>query len=98
MRHPRSLAERRHNRVTVMARRRKIICRWYDSNDLRKSWKPEESSAWYLCDKWNLNCTCRVCRFLKSLESRLPRQQLKRDIIDNIRAWDNNSEGLLSCG
>ncbi len=89
MRHPRSLAERRHNRVAIMARRRKIIRRWYDTNDLRNKWKPEENPAWYLCDKWNLKCTCRHCRFWKSLESR-PHRRPERDIMDNLRAWDSD--------
>ena len=59
MRHPRSLAERRHNRVTVMARRRKIIVSWYDPNDTSK---PQDNLSWNKCAKWNLRCSCYLCR------------------------------------
>ena len=48
MRHPRSLAERRHNRVTVMARRRKIIVSWYNRNDTSK---PQDNLSWNKCAK-----------------------------------------------
>lgn len=89
MRHPRSRAERRHNRVTIMARRRKIIRRWYSPNDIRRGSKREENRAWYWCAKWNLKCTCRLCRMWKSLDPRPPREpQCTLDIIDNLRAWD----------
>ena len=88
MRHPRSLAERRHNRVTVMGRRRNVILRWYHSNH-----KPEDHPAWNRCAKWNLNCSCCLCHWDKRFSSfrRQRRHQLRRDIAENLAGWSNNS-------
>jgi hypothetical protein len=90
MRHPRSIAERRHNRVTVMARRRKVILRWYHPND---RFKPQDNSAWNSCDKWNLNCSCCLCHWDKRFSSfrRQRRRQLRRDIAENVAGWLHNS-------
>jgi len=89
MRHPHSLAQRRHNRVVIMTRRRKTIRHWYSPDDLREGWKPENNSAWHSCDKWNLNCGSMLCHSGKYFSARRQRrEQLKRDIIDNPRAWE----------
>jgi hypothetical protein len=85
MRHPRSIAERRQNRRTIMARRREIIRNWYapDGNT-----KPEDNRAWTLCNKWNLNCGCMLCHLEKYYSARRQRRnRLKKDILDSLAAW-----------
>jgi hypothetical protein len=72
-----------------MARRRKIILRWYFPDDLRNDWEPQANSAWYRCDKWNLDCTCRICKYSRQfIGEQKRRAQLKRDIIDNLSSWE----------
>ena len=85
MRHPRSIAERRHNRRTIVMRRRKTILRWYlPESRLR----PEDNSAWYRCDKSNLNCGYMLCHSGKYFSARRQRRdQLKRDIAENLAGW-----------
>ena len=81
MRHPRSIAERRHNRCTVMARRRKTILNWYTPNSKIKA---EDNSAWHRCDKSNLNCGYMLCHSGKYFSARRQRRdQLQRDIAEN---------------
>jgi hypothetical protein len=88
MRHPHSLAQRRHNRVVIMSRRRKTIRSWYSPDDLRDGWKPQDNSAWHSCDKWNLNCGSTLCHSGKYFSARRQRRErLKRDVTDNLRAW-----------
>jgi len=85
MRHPRTLAERRHNRQTIIARRRRTIFIWYTfhPNEL-----PERNSAWFRCAKWNLNCGCKLCHSEKYNSARRKRrEQLRRDIGDNLVSW-----------
>lgn len=85
MRHPRSLAERRHNRRTVMVRRRKAIVRWYIPNN---RFRPEDNPAWYRCDKSNLNCGYMLCHAGKYFSARRRRrEQLKCDIAENLASW-----------
>ena len=86
MRHPRCIAERRHNRVTVMARRRKVILRWFPPHD---NYKPENTSAWRRCGKWNLACGCYLCSRQDSSFRRQRRRQFKRDIAENISEWSD---------
>ena len=88
MRHPRSLAERRHNRVTVMARRRKIIVSWYNRNDTSK---PQDNLSWNKCAKWNLRCSCYRCHRKDPSFPSQRRRQLRRDIAENLAGWSNNS-------
>ena len=93
MRHPLSLAERRHNRVVIMARRRKTIRSGYFPDDLLQGWKPQDNSAWNRCDKWNLNCGSTLCHSGKYFSARRQRrEQLKRDITDNLRGWECPSQ------
>jgi len=88
MHHPRSSAERRHNRAVIMCRRREIIRLWYSSFDLSRGDLPEDNSAWNRCAKWNLDCTCRLCKYSRhSFERRKRREQLKHDVFDNLRSW-----------
>ncbi len=88
MHHPRSSAERRHNRVVIMSRRRKAIRSWYSSFDISRDDLPEDNSAWHSCAKWNLNCGSMLCHSGKYFaERRQRREQLKRDITENLRAW-----------
>lgn len=92
MRHPCSRAERRHNRVTTMARRRKIIQRWYDPHEIQKGFRPEENTAWYSCSKWNLNCTCRHCRRYRFMDDPPPRAAQLR------RAMQFDSQAVVATG
>lgn len=88
MRHPHSRAERRGNRVVIMARRREIIRRSYSPNDICDGRRPEENSAWNSCNKWNLCCTCRHCRNWRGmLKEWLARQRIRRAVEDNIQTW-----------
>jgi hypothetical protein len=85
MRHPRSIAQRRHNRRIVIVRRRKTILRWYlpDSR-----FRAEDNSAWCRCDKSNLNCGMMLCHADKYFSARRQRRgQLKRDIAENLASW-----------
>ncbi len=82
MRHPRSIAERRHNRRIVIERRRKTILRWYVPDSRLR---PEDNSAWYRCDKSNLNCGSMLCHSGKYFSARRQRRErLKRDIAENL--------------
>ncbi len=88
MHHPRSSAERRHNRAVIMCRRREIIRLWYSSFDLSRGDLPEDNSAWNRCAKWNLNCGSAMCHSGKYFsERRQRREQLKHDVFDNLRSW-----------
>jgi hypothetical protein len=84
MRHPRSLSEGRHNRWTIIARRRHTILTFFtvDPNN------PEDNRAWFRCAKWNLNCGCRLCHCDKYDSSRRKRRdQLRKDIGENLVSW-----------
>jgi hypothetical protein len=85
MRHPRSIAERRQNRRTIMVRRRQTILRWYEPDS---TLKPEDNPAWHRCDKWNLNCGSMFCHAGKYFSARRQRREgLKRDISGNVASW-----------
>ena len=85
MRHPRSIAERRHNRRIVIVRRRKTILRYYPPES---RFRGEDNSAWYRCDKSNLNCGSMLCHSAKYFSARRQRRdQLKRDIAENLARW-----------
>ena len=64
-------------RVTVMARRRKIIVSWYNPNDTSK---PQDNLSWNKCAKWNLRCSCYCCRRKDPSFPRQRRRQLQRNI------------------
>ena len=85
MRHPRCIAERRHNRLTVMARRRKVILRWFPHQENHKP----ENSAWRRCGNWNLACGCYLCSRQDSSFRRQRRRQFKRDVADNVSEWSD---------
>lgn len=96
MRHPRSIAERRHNRLTIMARRRRTILRWYEPDS---TLKPEDNPAWFRCDKWNLNCGSMLCHADKYFSARRQRRdELKRNISDNCASWADSPPVLVESG
>ena len=85
MRHPRSIAERRHNRRIVIVRRRKTILRWHLADS---RFRAEDNSAWYRCDKSGLNCGSMLCHSGKYFSARRQRrEQLKLDIAENLASW-----------
>jgi len=85
MRHPRSMAQRRHNRRTVIVRRRRTILHWYSPDS---QFRPEDNSAWHRCDKSNLNCGSMLCHAGKYFSARRQRRdQLKRDIAEDLANW-----------
>jgi hypothetical protein len=60
----------------------------YIPSELSQGFTPEDNSAWYRCDKWNLDCTCRLCKYSRQLiDERKRREQLKHDVFDNLRSW-----------
>jgi hypothetical protein len=88
MHHPRSRAERRQNRVTITVRRRKMIRRSCTPEEIRRGWRSEENYAWYSCAKWNLDCTCGLCKLNRQhFNRRRRRDQLKFDVIENRCTW-----------
>ena len=85
MRHPRSMAQRRHNRRTVIVRRRRTILHWYSPDS---QFRPEDNSAWHRCNKSNLNCGSMLCHAGKYFSARRQRRdQLKRDIAEDLANW-----------
>jgi len=85
MRHPRSMAQRRHNRRTVIVRRRRTILHWYSPDS---QFRPEDNSAWHRCNKSNLNCGSVLCHAGKYFSARRQRRdQLKRDIAEDLANW-----------
>ena len=94
MRHPRSMAQRRHNRRTVIVRRRRTILHWYSPDS---QFRPEDNSAWHRCDKSNLNCGSMLCHSGKYFSARRQRRdQLKRDIAEDLANWRGFSATSLS--
>lgn len=87
MRHPHSRAERRHNRVTTMARRRQTLRLFYNHND---PFGVEDNLLWNQCSKHNLCCSCGMCRPPKT---RTRRNLLKMAVDDNLRSWEGDLEG-----
>ena len=93
MRHPYSRSERRHNRATIMARRRSKILWWLWAGEpgelpsVHARLDPQCNDWWYQCDKHNLCCSCGLCRW-PMFTTRVRREDLKRGIPDNIRAWE----------
>ena len=84
MRHPHSLSERRHNRATIMARRRQILRLFHRHDD---PFRVQDNGAWNKCAKFNLCCSCGACRNPKT---RNHRNLLKTAVRDNIRSWDGD--------
>jgi len=88
MRHPYSLHSRRHNRTTIMDRRRKqlltLFYRFRYSED-----DPKDAPFRHSCDKAKLNCGSKLCHAVKYFkEKRKRRRALDAAVVDNIQSFD----------
>jgi len=88
MRHPYSLHSRRHNRATIMDRRRKqLLTLFYTYRSGEDD--PKDNTFWHYCDKANLNCGSKLCHYRKYFkEKRKRRRALDAAVVDNIKSFD----------
>ena len=83
MKHPYTRAERRHERERVIAARR-FVWEHVWRNGLTNEWRPE----WGRYSKWNLNCGCTRCHFMKYYkEKRKRRESLKQSVLKWEQDW-----------
>jgi hypothetical protein len=96
MKHPQSRAERRALRDAVIYKRRFIAEHiWRSFNpvihegNFKSYLRWEPFTEWGKYNKSNLNCGCKGCHYYKYFsDKRQRREQLKKDIKDNLLSFE----------